>query len=286
MRQREAFERVRRADPVDAAGLTDSTDRVAADQLCERIMGQPYTASGPRRREARARGVLLPGAIVAAAAVLGVAVYVTFAPRDGARTPGADVVAGSGETLQAPTLTIGSGGDAVPSERAMRLPGSARLLEQSMTAEAIVWGEVVAVEPARWNTAGSGAAGESGSGDDAPPAYTTYVISPHEVWKGDISAGVPTAFLAVGGIAAADGTARYDGGALPRLHMGDQVVALAVKRPDLGSATADEYWFLEGARSVFRADGDGVFRRLEPVSDDPDGNQGPLSWLRRLLEER
>lgn len=291
MRPREAFERVRRADPVDVATLADSVDPMKAAESCERIMAQPYHAERPRSRSERAvatwhRAALLPGAIVLAAVLLSAAVWFTFGPRDDGRSPEAGPVAGAGATTLGPVTTAGPDVTPGPGERAAQPPRDASLLAQAADAEVIVWGEVVAVEPPRWTPIGSDVGGGSLSRSGPGLEYSTYVISPHEVWKGDISAGAPTDFLVVAGVTSEGGGPPAGGAALPRLHMGDQVVVLAARKPQYGSATAAEFWFLHGGRSVFRADEGGVFQRLDPVADDPAGNLGPLSWLRGLLQNR
>lgn len=288
MRSRDIIERVRSADPIDTRALEESVDRVARDELCERIMDQPYPASPTGtpwgRRQAGARTFLLPASIVVAAVVLSVAVWLTFGSKGDGPTRDTGLIAGTGGTSLPPTLTTGAGADPVPPERAQELSSSAWLAAQAAEAEAIVWGEVVAVEPPRVLTLDSDAAAGGTAEADAAVVYSTYSISPHEVWKGHVSLDVPTEFLTI------SGTAR---GASPRLgtplplglHMGDQVVVLAESRPELGEGAAGRYWLIRGAQSVFLADGDGVFRRMEPVFDDPAGNAGPLSWLRGLLKD-
>lgn len=134
--------------------------------------------------------------------------------------------------------------------------GATTISNQTQESDVIVYGEVVKIDPGRWN---------SPDGRDWTPKdemtvkliYTTFYVKPVEMMKGTPKWGDPIAFRVSGGAVPGGDVSMVsdDFGSLEGLSVGDRVLVFGAEWPgaygDETSYTPDGYWLVAETYSAF-----------------------------------
>lgn len=133
---------------------------------------------------------------------------------------------------------------------------------QSGAADVIVWGTVVEVSPARWNSE-DGREWRSTSEADMPIVYTTFLVEPKEILKGDPAWGTPVAIRTLGGYFGDGAQLMTSMGEFADVSVGDEIIVMGVDHPFYGGVyDRPAYWSLVNATSIYRGNEKAGFRRL------------------------
>lgn len=132
------------------------------------------------------------------------------------------------------------------------------LVKQS---DIVVVGEIVKVDPARWNNATNTEWTPTQGTDNLPLVYTTFYVEPEQILEGTPKWGEPIAFRTVGGTVTGTDTPadRVETGNLS-LGVGDRVFLLGTSKQFYGSEPvyqpADAYWLTLDENGVWRLQDD------------------------------
>ncbi|MHB8869191.1 MAG: hypothetical protein ACYC6T_14265 [Thermoleophilia bacterium] len=164
-----------------------------------------------------------------------------------------------------------------PRANALLAPGSTYLLTQIRAAAVVAVGTIAETSPTP----------SSGPSD---PGYTTFRLEavqtllaradsesgPETPASGEEDPAEETLLFRTAGVGVED--VGHQGGLAP----GDQVVFFGTRRSPTGERMLPGYWLLLGDYSAYKEE-DGVFVRLAPVYDDPEGNSFTLPELETML---
>lgn len=172
--------------------------------------------------------------------------------------------------IPSPDRSVGRGAFIV---RATMLPVQKEPAFQARESDVVVWGTVVEVRPARWNSADGKE--WNGTEGDMPIVYTTFLVEPREVMKGKPAWGTPVAFRTLGGVYGDGRVGTADLGVYADLSVGDEIIVMGVDHPFYGGTyEMPAYWSLVNATSVYRGDEKSGFRRLDADPGDPEAAAG------------
>jgi hypothetical protein len=165
--------------------------------------------------------------------------------------------------------------------------GYTTISNQTQKSDVIVYGEVVKIDPGRWN---------SPDGRDWTPKdemtvkliYTTFYVKPVEMMKGKPKWGDPIAFRVSGGTVPGDDLIRAsdDFGSLEGLSVGDRVLVFGAELPgkygDETSYTPDGYWLVAETYSAF-LEHDDAFKALGGATS-PSEKGSTLAQMKASIE--
>lgn len=139
---------------------------------------------------------------------------------------------------------------------------------QAVESDVVVWGTVIEVSPARWNST-DGLEWHGTSEADMPIVYTTFLVEPREVLKGTPAWGTPVAFRTLGGFFGDGDRMVGNTGEFANLSVGDEIVVMGVDHPFYGGVyDRPAYWSLVNATSIYRGNAKAGFRRLNASGGD------------------